>query len=369
MKEAVINAYKNYETVVNTDTLNLYNDTDGSAIKRVMAEVINETPYLFYTGRQYYKKIVSSTEKIKSIQLTYSTEYLNNDGSVNVNKIKRTRKKLDTAVSTALKGVEPGMTNVEKALVLHDYIISNTAYNDNSAYDYRLTECGVLLNHKANCQGYALAYKVLLEKVGIESRLIVSESMRHMWNLVQIDGHWFHVDVTWDDPIDSNSKKDQYGLVRHEYFLSSSDKFKSEDHTGFKDSVATSKKYDNRYWKKITSAFQYSKGKWLFLNGKGIVQKDSITSGKAKVLKSVIGKSMVKLNDSRYYLIAYNSVYLYNEKTNSLRVVWRTESKFRVGYYLTQIKYLSGKVYYRVLRGKKHVSGSFNVKKNGLVAA
>lgn len=58
------------------------------------------------------------------------------------------------------------MTKLEKALYFHDYLIRNTAYSDQNT-TYCTSEWGVLLKGKGNCQGYAKAYALLLQKVHI----------------------------------------------------------------------------------------------------------------------------------------------------------------------------------------------------------
>lgn len=365
-KKAVINAYKNYKTEVDVKSFKLYKNADSVDIKNVMTEVINETPYLFYTGQSFSKEIVVSTNQIIRIVLTYSKEYTKPNGSVDKAKIIKTRKKLDSAVKSAMKLVNSKMTSVEKAVVFHDYIISSTEYNDDSSRLSRNTECGVFLNHKANCQGYSRAYAILLEKAGIPVDFVISDRMSHMWNLIKINGKWYNVDVTWDDPIDTNSEKDQYGLVRHEYFLCSTKFFKSHGYYGFTAAKSSSTKYDKKYWRNVDSAFHYRNGSWIYLNSSGIAKRNDISSGTAVKLYGIKGKSMIRFNSSKYYFIAYNSIYMYNAVTNSVKVIWKTSSKYSKSYYVTQIKYESGKIYYRVLKGSRHTNGSFKVKKNGM---
>ena len=42
----------------------------------------------------------------------------------------------------------------------------------------------------------------------------VSGGGPHMWNMVKVGGLWYHVDVTWDDPISSSGP-----MLRYDYFL------------------------------------------------------------------------------------------------------------------------------------------------------
>ena len=49
------------------------------------------------------------------------------------------------------------------------------------------------------CEAYSRAYEKLLTAVGVESKLVTSADL-HMWSAVKMDGKWYQVDVTWDDP-------------------------------------------------------------------------------------------------------------------------------------------------------------------------
>ena len=368
LKKAVIEAYKQYETEVDVRKYNLYKNADNVGIKKVMTEVINQTPYLFYTGQSFSKIILVNTNQITKIELTYSKAYIKSNGVVDKQKIAKTRTKINNAVKKTMKCVRPGMTHLEKAMVLHDYIISNTEYNDSSSRKNRISECGVFLEHKANCQGYSLAYGILMEKAGIPVDYVISDKMSHMWNLIKIGGKWYNVDVTWDDPIDSNSKKDQYGLVRHEYFMCSTKKFRSDDHYSFSAAAAIDRSYDNKYWRKVDSAFQYRSGKWFYLSNAGITKRSELSSGSGAVLYKTDGKAMVRYNDNKYYFIMKNGIYMYNAGKNSVRLIWKTSSKYGRSYHVTQIKYQNNHIYYRVLKGSAHKNGSIKVKKNGLAA-
>ena len=130
IKSNIITAYKNYQAVVDLSRYNVYEKTDKAGLKQVMTEVINETPGLFYAGQEYTKEIVSETSQVKRIVLSYSKEYTNADGAINVPKIKSTRKKINSGIKSAMKNVKSSMDDAEKAMVLHDYIVANTSYSD-----------------------------------------------------------------------------------------------------------------------------------------------------------------------------------------------------------------------------------------------
>ena len=368
IKSRVISAYKTFQKEVDVSAYNLNHSNDKNKTTQMMTEIMTQTPGLFYSGLTYQKVINPDTGHVKRIILSYDKEYLSGDGSVNVTKIKKAQKKIDNEVKAALKSVNSKMSKLEKALVLHDYLIQNTAYYNGASLTSRTTEAGLFLDKKANCQGYALSYAILMQRIGVPVKFVSSESMEHIWNMIKIGGKWYHVDVTWDDPVELYGKMDQYGLVRHDYFLCSTKKMKKEGYKGFSASSATSTKYDNMWWRSISSTIHYRNGKWIYINQKGIASKNKLTSSvSAKVLRMLSGKAMIRLNSNLYYLITQNSVYLYNYKKNSLKRVWSPKKRYGSSYYLTQIKYKSGRIYYRVLSGVNYKNGSFKVNKtNGL---
>lgn len=81
-----------------------------------------------------------------------------------------------------------------------------------------------------------------MDRAGIPCELISGwAGGPHAWNIVQIDGEWYHVDTTWDDPIPNRE-----GYVRYEYFLKS-DAAMSFDHNNWDTphGACTSTRYDD----------------------------------------------------------------------------------------------------------------------------
>ena len=75
------------------------------------------------------------------------------------------------------------------------------------------------------CQGYAESMKLLLNKIGIECIYVSSQEMNHGWNIVNIDGEYYHIDATWND---TSSNKDN--VTKYEYFALSDEEM-SKTHT------------------------------------------------------------------------------------------------------------------------------------------
>lgn len=112
------------------------------------------------------------------------------------------------------------MTEEQKTKKIHDYLIMNCAYAlDMDAYTYNDTK-SLVNNGLSQCQGYSEAFTALCLLSGLESHVISGNSTfgygegAHAWCQVKVDYIWYHVDVTWDDPI-----PDQNGAIRYDFYL------------------------------------------------------------------------------------------------------------------------------------------------------
>lgn len=160
------------------------------------------------------------TERLTSISLYYV---------VPTNTVPDVINATEAKVSEALTWVPNNATRFQIVQALHDYLVRNCVY-DRSAVNEVIspsrTAYGVLANGKAVCQGYSLAYKLLLRRAGVPAVYVGSDSMQHAWNMVQMENNgWYHVDVTWDDPILHTSTYPEgndggyFRDVSHELFL------------------------------------------------------------------------------------------------------------------------------------------------------
>ena len=98
----------------------------------------------------------------------------------------------------------------EKAREVHDYLIRNVQYDfsDNSYKSY-----GALVEGRAVCQGYSLAYREVLLHLGVKCNVLIGTTSQglHTWNLVEVNGTGYFIDVTFDDKDDDK--------VYYEWFM------------------------------------------------------------------------------------------------------------------------------------------------------
>lgn len=119
--------------------------------------------------------------------------------------------------------IKIGMTDVEKEIAIHDYLAKNAEYNvedKDKGYSTDHNAYGVLVLGKGVCESYAKAFCVLSDAAGLECKYVSGEAKDegpHAWNMVKLDGEWYNVDVTWDDPV-YNKPEDKWVEVQYNYF-------------------------------------------------------------------------------------------------------------------------------------------------------
>ncbi len=164
------------------------------------------------------------------INNTYGLEGYEADGKSHYNKLvftytmdadtrKAAKTKLDQAVETILQKAPQTTDQFEIELYLHNKLTAGCTYDTaaaNAGYataPNAYTAYGALVDGLAVCEGYSRAMQLLLNKAGIANTLVIGESLsdnvKHMWNLVSINGNLYHLDATWNDSDD---------LPRHNYF-------------------------------------------------------------------------------------------------------------------------------------------------------
>ena len=120
------------------------------------------------------------------------------------------------------------MSDDDKLLKIHDYIINNTRYDVNKINNASFTAIGPLFKGTAVCSGYADLMAIFLTKFNIKNFKVASDT--HVWNAVYINGEWLNLDLTWDDPITKDRDVD---TLQHDFFLVKTEKlleFDIKDH-------------------------------------------------------------------------------------------------------------------------------------------
>ena len=143
--------------------------------------------------------------------------------------IETERKLLNDIISQIITN---DMNELEKVKAIHDYMLMNIDYDyDNykantiPASSYSIV--GALKTKYAVCQGYALTFKGFCELLGIECIYVRGRANNeaHGWNQVKVNGNWYNIDVTWDDPTYKNKLFDDHNKNDYSFFLVNDDVF------------------------------------------------------------------------------------------------------------------------------------------------
>ena len=156
----------------------------------------------------------------------------------------------ELAYTLMYDNIKKEMNDFEKILTFHDIIIENTRYDienyeNNTVPKESFNMCGVMMYGVAVCQGYAETFNYLMGLVGIESVMVIGVAgVDHAWNLVKLDGEYYHIDLTHDDPVsDEDVLSYKYFLVTDEYI----EKNRTWDRDAYPKANGTKYNYFNYY--------------------------------------------------------------------------------------------------------------------------
>ena len=155
------------------------------------------------------------------------------------------REEMSRGIANAMSWIPADGSDLEKVKAAHDWICTHVTYYDGEYnqvasntgelepvaygvmedyYDVFYTHCayGAFANRSCVCQGFAHAFKLLMDKLGVDCRVI--SSLEHDWNAVKIDGSWFVLDTTWDaertSKVDVSDNWDIIGnQIAYTYFM------------------------------------------------------------------------------------------------------------------------------------------------------
>ena len=224
-----------------SDILNTTNGQDelGDYYQSAIEAYTYDNPDIFYLSPN---KMYLNIETITSSSGVSYNVYINNG---NENNYFTDEFSSQTQVESAISQVEQVKNSIvsrrtgntyEDIKMVHDYLVDSMEYDTTISRNNIYDVYGALVNKVAVCEGYARSFKYILDEMGIPCVLVIGtgtnsrgETERHAWNYVQLQGIWYAVDSTWDDPVVVGG-----GTVsqssKYKYFLKGSSEFYS-DHT------------------------------------------------------------------------------------------------------------------------------------------
>lgn len=186
--------YDTIENVLRSHTayVPLSAGTSAADVRTAIRHIMRHNPDIFWFSHQYY-----FDEKAATLCLSF-----------NFTREKRDfyERQIAAVVSDNFQpNLLGGFSDLKKVAYVYQWIVANTTYNEYSSFNQ--TIYSVLINRNSVCTGYAKTAQYLLGILDIESRLVFGKLHadrtphgRHCWNIVKIDGTWYHVDFCLADP-------------------------------------------------------------------------------------------------------------------------------------------------------------------------
>ena len=240
---------KDYEYINNDETM--------KDVEIAIHRFLLDHPEVFYLDEKY---TVSTKSGIMGTTVLINFTY-------SVASIEELNEKLNLIESKANEIIEKSGINSENIfdseLKLHDLLAEMITY-----YEYEdINEIpnkyhnidGAFLENIAVCDGISKAYQILLSKIGIESIVVTGDlsGVSHAWNMVKLDGNWYHVDVTSNCSVKADNK-----VVIHSYFNITTDALKKTHKITDEQLIPVANKEDYAYYtyldKTITGSDNFS---------------------------------------------------------------------------------------------------------------
>lgn len=175
---------------------------NADQLDRVFTAILMDNPDLFFVGR----KCTLSSEFLKT--------YCAVDYIITKEECAAQREEIKKVKQDIIASLSDTDDEWQTELEIHDYIVDNCTYELSEPRLVCSSVYGALVNGRAACEGYSRAAKLLFDEAGIESALVSGiskdedgEEGPHMWNAVKINGDFYYLDCTWDDPVSENGEE------------------------------------------------------------------------------------------------------------------------------------------------------------------
>lgn len=227
--DAIVAAVKGFEPKV---------ESFGAALtepqlQKIVDFVCRDHPELFWFQHGATIYFNTETNEVTSVDLIYcmSQEEAN-----------ARQEEINTAVAEFLDGVRDDMSDYEATLHIYENIIKRVDYDTIGLERQKKSKTvapdvpddlrsiyGVFVNKRAVCAGYAKAFQFLLNACGIECIYVTSTT--HAWNIIKLEGDYYHVDITWGDGSNTRKEMEQLSALNYDFFcITTEDVLRLEQH-------------------------------------------------------------------------------------------------------------------------------------------
>lgn len=177
--------------------ISVYNGTNPISYDELMTAY---EAYRFDHTEHFWLGIEYTVGSVDGTATTLKPSYIMSGAELDAAKAE-----FDNACRELLSGIDDSMSEYEREKTLHDRLAAKVSYDPDA--DNAHNAYGAIVEGRAVCEGYAEAYQYLLQLAGLQSFIVTGTSANpstgrpegHAWNIVRVDGRYYHVDLTWDD--------------------------------------------------------------------------------------------------------------------------------------------------------------------------
>lgn len=177
---ALYNGIAEYEEVIRLPGI-----YTRSEYERVYLMLLEQEPQFFYMDSVY-----ETADAMADVNMFYD---------VPQEDIPLMTAQMDLVADRIIKQAESARTTMLKLLAIHDGIAAVCEYSDGK---YQDEAYGCLVEGQAKCEGYAKAFLYVTRRAGLHVMDVtgtIKGGENHVWNIADIDGTYYHIDLTWDD--------------------------------------------------------------------------------------------------------------------------------------------------------------------------
>ena len=227
--DAIFEAIKAF----NVDINNFGTTVTYTQAQKIVDYIQRDHPEIFWFQHGATYHFDTTTHVVNRIELKYC---------MTQDEAKKRQEKIKVATKTFLAFVTDTMSDYEVALHIYENIITLVDYDtiglgrqkgvtvSAEVPDDLRSIYGVFVNKKAVCAGYAKAMQYLLNLCGIECTYVTSDT--HAWNLIKLEGDYYHLDVTWGDGSDTKENKSRMEAINYDCFcITTAELARLESHT------------------------------------------------------------------------------------------------------------------------------------------
>ncbi|MBR1815212.1 MAG: hypothetical protein IJ763_00765 [Lachnospiraceae bacterium] len=222
-KDVKINSAEDFYRAISQQIIEHRSDVTYEAKYEVLKKMIDDKNNNYYT---YYDEASPLTS---GCYLAYYVDdvqvYYNNDRLRIVIQFLYTKAEMEEhfAKMNELAASLKCDNDYDTIQAVHDYLVRHFKYDDRTFFENH-TDIDGFRDGEMVCSGYSLAAYYLLNSAGIPTRVITgyggsgaATTSNHMWNMVELDGSWYNMYITWDDTEQKN--------ISYKYFLKNDEDF------------------------------------------------------------------------------------------------------------------------------------------------